>query len=107
MNFDKYKRELGTNILKLRRKRGLTQKELAEAIGCKQPLITQIESGKALPGPGTLFKLGKALDTPIGRLFPDTVPNRMLGSSIMGLLWIRLRYWWYLRKRNNSGASKS
>jgi len=102
MNFEKYKFELGARIMKARLKKGLTQDQLAKAIGCSQPAITQIESGKSLPGTGTLFKLGKALDTSVNRFFPETVPNRVLGSTIFGLLWVRIRHWWYRRKRNKS-----
>ncbi len=106
MNFKSFKNELATRILKARKARGLTQKELAKAIGHSQSSINQIESGKVFPTQETLFKLGKALKIPVNQFFPETVPNRVLGSSTVGLLWIRVRRWWY-RRRNKSGASAS
>lgn len=104
MDFKEYKLELGSRILKARRNKGLTQREVAKAIGHSQSSITQIESGKVLPRTDTLFKLSKALDTPVNKFFPEVVPNGMLGFSFLGMLWVRFRYGWYRRKRKNSGS---
>lgn len=49
-------------ILQARRKRGLTQKELAERIGSKQAVISRLESGKANPSLGFIKRLAQALD---------------------------------------------
>lgn|SRR5690606_6950374 len=107
MKFDRYKSEVGVRIRKIRYARNMTQSELANAIGRSQPSINQIESGKVFPEGKTLYWLGKALDTPVNQFFPDTVPNRILGSSVLGLLWIRLRLWWYCRARNKAGQDPS
>ncbi|HWK56533.1 MAG TPA: helix-turn-helix transcriptional regulator [Parapedobacter sp.] len=107
MKFDSYKSEVGVRIRKLRYARNMTQSELAKAIGRSQPSINQIESGKVFPEGETLYRLGKALKTPVNQFFPDTVPNRILGSSVFGLLWLRFRYWWYRRRRNKTGQDPS
>ncbi|MEC3881605.1 helix-turn-helix transcriptional regulator [Parapedobacter sp. 10938] len=107
MKFDNYKSEVGIRIMKARLERDMTQHQLAKAIGRTQPSITQIESGKVLPGTAILFELGKVLDKPVNHFFPDTVPNRMFGSSVVGLVWMRIRYWWYRRTRNKTGQSPS
>lgn len=49
-------------ILRARREKGLTQKELAERIGSKQAVISRLESGKANPSLGFIKRLAQALD---------------------------------------------
>ena len=97
MKFDSYKSEVGARIRQIRYARDMTQTELAKAVGCSQPSITQIENGRVFPEGETLYRLSKALDTPVSQFFPETVPNRILGSSVLGVLWMRIRYWWYRR----------
>jgi len=55
---------LGARILRWRAERGLTQAELADAIGCKQPKVQKIESGKAGTRPEDLEKIVDALRIP-------------------------------------------
>lgn len=103
MKFDSYKSEVGVRIRKVRYARNMTQTELAKAVGRSQPSINQIESGKVFPEGETLYRLGKALNTPVSQFFPETVPNRILGSSVLGVLWMRIRYWWYRRTHSKPG----
>lgn len=100
MDFKADRLELATRVLKARLAKGLTQAQLAKVVECTQSAIHQIESGKVMPKQKTLFALGRALDVPVGTLYSDTVPNRILGQSLLGVLWIRIHYWWYRRKRN-------
>ena len=54
--------ELIASLIRLRRKRGISQRELAKAIGTKQPAIARIESGRHHGmSVGTLVKLAEAL----------------------------------------------
>lgn len=52
----------------LRLKKGLSQAELAEAIGQKQPNIYRYESGRTDPTLSVVAKLAAALDIPLGKL---------------------------------------
>jgi DNA-binding XRE family transcriptional regulator len=55
----------------LRRKKGLTQTELAEKTGLPQSHISRIESGRLSPSRVTLEKLAAALDVPLSQLDPS------------------------------------
>ncbi|MYW89166.1 helix-turn-helix transcriptional regulator [Amycolatopsis rubida] len=55
---------LGSRILTWRTARGLTQVDLADGIGCKQPKIQKIESGKAGTRPDDLERIIEVLDIP-------------------------------------------
>ena len=56
---------IGVTIRRRRKKRGITQKELAEKLGTKQPSIARIESGQILPSLVFLNKIANYLDTDI------------------------------------------
>lgn len=49
-------------IIKYRRERNLTQKELAEIIGTKQSAISRLEAGKMNPTIDFLMKVANALN---------------------------------------------
>lgn|SRR5690606_28117678 len=102
MEFDSWDFDIGIRVRKARDRRGMTQVSLAKATGLTQSAIAQIESGKIQPKFKTLFLISKALDISLSAFFGDTVPNHILGASIFGQLWWRLRYWWYRRNRNKS-----
>lgn len=53
---------LGERIAELRKERGWTQKELAEATGMSESYISAIEEGKAHPRIRTLAILAKCLN---------------------------------------------
>ncbi|KKQ50578.1 MAG: Transcriptional regulator, XRE family [Candidatus Woesebacteria bacterium GW2011_GWB1_38_5] len=55
--------QLITELIEARRKKGITQTELAKRIGTKQTAIARIESGRANPTLLFLEKLASALDT--------------------------------------------
>ena len=55
--------DIGQMILETRILKGITQKELAEMVGTKQPSIARIESGSSLPSLSFLKKIADALDT--------------------------------------------
>lgn len=48
-------------VLKARKEKGLTQKEIAKEIGTKQSVISRLEAGKANPTVAFLQKFAKAL----------------------------------------------
>jgi predicted transcriptional regulator len=54
--------ESAYQIARLRIKRGLTQAQLAELVGTKQPSIARLESGTVEPSLSFLRKVAAALD---------------------------------------------
>ena len=53
--------EPGHQIARLRIQRGLTQAQLAEMVGTRQPSIARIESGEKLPSMSFLTRIANAL----------------------------------------------
>lgn len=58
-------------LIEAREQKGLSQKELAELAGVKQPAIARLESMKATPQIDTLFKVLKPLGYTLA-IVPDT-----------------------------------
>lgn len=58
-----YEYLLAKNIIELRRKRNLSQFELARKVGTKQPVISRIETGTVKPTISFLGRLAKAFNT--------------------------------------------
>lgn len=63
-------RDFGARVRELRRKRGLTQKELA-GDRITRNMLSLIESGSASPSVQTLLWLAERLDAPVGYFFSD------------------------------------
>jgi len=80
---------LGNNIVKLRKERGITQKQLAEMIGKTPQGLLQIEKGMVNPKAETLEKIIKAL---------DISPNHLYGGSQFHQINIQLPIARNLRK---------
>ena len=57
--------EPGYQIARLRIQRGLTQKQLAEMVGTRQPSIARLENGSSVPSLSFLGRIAKALDARI------------------------------------------
>jgi transcriptional regulator with XRE-family HTH domain len=65
--------EIGENIRKIRREKGISLVELARMAGCSPSFISGVETSKALPSLTSLQKIADALNIPITELFePDT-----------------------------------
>lgn len=52
---------IAIEIIRLRDAAGLTQGQLAELIGTKQPAIARLESGESVPSVQTLYKIASVL----------------------------------------------
>ena len=63
--------DIGKSIKKYRLEKGLSQKELAELIGCAEITIRQYESGKRQPRLDVLNRIAGALEMGVRRLYPD------------------------------------
>lgn len=60
---------VATNVLRLRVQRGMTQKQLAAALGVKQPRIAQIEGAEANLGLETLDAIARVFRVDTAALF--------------------------------------
>jgi transcriptional regulator with XRE-family HTH domain len=69
-------KELGLRLRMARRNKSWTIKQLAEASGCSESLLSKIENGKNLPSLPLLHKLVRVLETNVGWLFGDAPPER-------------------------------
>jgi len=56
---------IGGQLLKLRQKRQLPMRGVADAAGTTESCICHLENGKRSPSVGTLWKLSRALDVPV------------------------------------------
>lgn len=64
--------EPGYQVARLRILRGLTQSQLAEMVGTRQPSIARLENGSSIPSLSFLNKVASALNAKIElRLLPD------------------------------------
>ena len=73
----------GDKIRKLRKEKGLTQKQLGELCGIADSNIRKYESGKQNPKLETLQKIARALDVPITALRADILPDIRSVSAIV------------------------
>jgi len=73
---------LALNVIQTRDRRGMTQAQLAEAVGVAQPRIAEVERGDANPRLVTLAKLAHALGITLPELLEDNLSrNRSAASS--------------------------
>lgn len=76
---------VGENIRKLRKQKGLTQRNLGELCGISEPNIRKYENGKQNPKFETIEKIASALEVPVLELlsFPlADVPTSELLAEI-------------------------
>lgn len=71
--------ELKETLAALRRKKGLSQQELAEALGVSRQAVSRWEVGASAPGTDNLLALSKlygvSLDTLVGGAEPEAAPE--------------------------------
>lgn len=60
---------LGKQIAKERKRKGLTQLDLASLVNMEKASITRLEKGRTNPTSLTLLKISKALGVPISKFF--------------------------------------
>jgi len=77
--------ELGKNIRKHRKSKGLTQTELAEILGTAQYVITNYERGLRKPPADKIPQIAKALGVPLEDLYginsKDAMPLERKGAG--------------------------
>jgi len=60
---------IGNRIARARKLRGVTQQQLADALGIDRASLSQIETGRYSPRADTIRKLSDYFQLPIGDLF--------------------------------------
>lgn len=65
----------GRMLKELRKRRGLSQKELADAIGVHYLQISKYETGSYFPTVGNVIEIAKTLQIGIDQLFGDVIPD--------------------------------
>jgi transcriptional regulator with XRE-family HTH domain len=78
MHRDDVNRHIGRQLKLERRRRGLTQSNLAGVCGVTFQQIQKYEAGIVTISAGTLWKLADAMSISVGELFPDSPePTRL------------------------------
>ena len=68
---DIFRQAVGKRLLHARHRAGLTQRDLATAVGCTREAISMLERGKNLPGIAVLATLAARLGVHIGWLLGE------------------------------------
>lgn len=55
-------RRIGAKIREARQRSGLTQRDLADRLGCQQPAVARLEAGGVSPNVRTLERIANALE---------------------------------------------
>lgn len=76
--------KIGTTINKLRKKKGLTQEQLATLLGISAPAISKWENNHSYPDISLLCPLARALDTTVDTLlqYEETISNEEIIEKI-------------------------
>ena len=70
--------QVGENIRRARKEARLTLKELASASGVEPGMLEEIESEKANPTVAVLWKLARALRSPMSEILGEGAPSRAI-----------------------------
>ena len=66
---------VGSNLRRLRTKRGHSLERLAKLSGVSRAMLGQIETAKSIPSIGVLWKVANALKVPFAALIATTRPT--------------------------------
>lgn len=73
---------IGNNIKKARNRLGMTQSDVAEALGVENVTISRIETGAQLPSVDRLNAIATILKTPLPLLVSDANENDAFGGLL-------------------------
>lgn len=73
---------IGKQLRQIRKEKGLTQKELANMIGCSEITIRQYETGKRVPRDEIKRKLAKALEVKVMELVDYLTEDETLEEPV-------------------------
>jgi transcriptional regulator with XRE-family HTH domain len=69
---------LGARLREVRRQRGITLKQVAEAVGVTESFVSQVERGTANPSVATLRRMAETLGETVASLFVGAEPTGMV-----------------------------
>jgi transcriptional regulator with XRE-family HTH domain len=69
----KFTEIVGANVKKIRQEKGLTQEDVCAKAGFYRSYLNLVEKAKRMPSSYSLYKLAKALEVEVDRLYPSTV----------------------------------
>lgn len=72
---------VAVNVVRARSRLGITQAQLADAVGVAQPRIAELERGDANPRLVTLSKIAHALGITLSELLDDTLFRKRPGAA--------------------------
>lgn len=78
----------GERIKKLRKEKGMTQKELAKKLGFSPSQLGQYENGYRNPKPSTVKKIADALEVPVSKItgmIPEEDETEKILSNILAI----------------------
>ena len=73
---------IGENIKKIRKEKGITQKELGKMLGVSQSAIGQFENDKSNPKIETIVKIANALDVNVSCLINTDEYNNLIATQV-------------------------
>ena len=74
---------LGARLREVRRQRGITLKQVAEAVGVTESFVSQVERGTANPSVATLRRMAEALGETVASLFVGAEPRLQALAAAM------------------------
>ncbi len=69
--------DIGDKLRKLRKRGGLSLRDLAARANVSASLLSQIENGKVTPSVMSLYSIAEALKTPVSAFFPEVTPYEL------------------------------
>lgn len=69
----KFTEIIGNNVKKIRTEKGLSQEEVCAKAGFYRSYLNLVERAKRMPSSYSLYKIAKALNVEVDRLYPSTV----------------------------------
>ena len=82
--------KLGSLIRALRREAGMTQRELAEALGVTDKAVSKWERGLGCPDVSFLPQLSRLFGVDLEKLLQgDLAPNEMVGGNMKKMTYLR------------------
>lgn len=80
--------KIGAKIIELRKRKGMTQEQLAAALGVSAPAVSKWETDSSYPDITLLCPLARALDTDVDSLlaFEEDLPEEKLGQYMVEII---------------------
>ena len=75
--------DIGIQMVRMRKAKGLSQEELAEAIDSSRVMIGKYERDEMIPSIEAAKKLAEILDTTVGYLIGETEKDDLLKDPVM------------------------